>query len=236
MANKKYEETDIQAIADTIREKTGSEESFKVRDMASGVNEVYEAGYIEGFRIVAEKTTKNVIVPSAVKRLGTYAFGHSSELETLYISDGVLSLGNQACQACTKLKTVRTPATLVSKLGTNIFKNCTRLHTITFGTVSFTDTTTAGNFDGCNSLTTIIIEQGEFLRSADFKYPPLSVASMKNIIEHLKDYAGTEYEFDYTLTLSSACKTALEAEGATAEYNGVACTWIELINNKKWNC
>ena len=44
MANKKYEETDIQAIADTIREKTGSEDSYKVSEMASGVNDVYEAG------------------------------------------------------------------------------------------------------------------------------------------------------------------------------------------------
>lgn len=49
MANKKYEETDIQAIADAIRYKTGTEDTYKVSDMASGVNEVYEAGKNEQY-------------------------------------------------------------------------------------------------------------------------------------------------------------------------------------------
>lgn len=57
MANKKYEETDIQAIAEAIREKTGSEDSYKVSDMVSGVNEVYEAGIVEGKKISYETIT-----------------------------------------------------------------------------------------------------------------------------------------------------------------------------------
>lgn len=57
MANKKYEETDIQAIAEAIREKTGSEDSYKVSDMASGVDEVYEAGIFEGKKISYETIT-----------------------------------------------------------------------------------------------------------------------------------------------------------------------------------
>lgn len=44
MANKKYEEADIQAIATTIREKTGTDKLYDTSEMASGVNEVYEAG------------------------------------------------------------------------------------------------------------------------------------------------------------------------------------------------
>lgn len=44
MAKKKYEEANIEAIADTIREKTGTEKTYKTKDMASGVDEVFEAG------------------------------------------------------------------------------------------------------------------------------------------------------------------------------------------------
>ena len=44
MANKKYEEADIQAIATAIREKTGTDKLYDTSEMASGVNEVYEAG------------------------------------------------------------------------------------------------------------------------------------------------------------------------------------------------
>ena len=45
MAKKKYEEANIQAIADGIREKTGTNNTYDTSEMASGVNEVYEAGY-----------------------------------------------------------------------------------------------------------------------------------------------------------------------------------------------
>lgn len=44
MAKKKYEEANIQSIADAIREKTGTDDTYKTSEMASGVNEVYEAG------------------------------------------------------------------------------------------------------------------------------------------------------------------------------------------------
>lgn len=44
MANKKYEEADIQAIATTIREKTGTDKLYDTSEMASGVDDVYEAG------------------------------------------------------------------------------------------------------------------------------------------------------------------------------------------------
>ena len=49
MANKKYEEADVQAIAVAIREKTGTEDTYKVSDMADGVNEVYEKGRTDGY-------------------------------------------------------------------------------------------------------------------------------------------------------------------------------------------
>lgn len=64
---------------------------------------------------------------------------------------------------------------------------------------------------------------------------PLTAESLKSMISCLKDYTGTESEYSYTLTLKTSAFEALEAEGATAEYNGVACTWAELIDNKKWN-
>lgn len=44
MALKKYEETDVSAIASAIREKTGGDKTYKVSQMPDGVNAVYEAG------------------------------------------------------------------------------------------------------------------------------------------------------------------------------------------------
>ena len=96
------------------------------------------------------------------------------------------------------------------------------------GDQAFTQT-----FDGCSKLKNVIFE-GVIGRTISFSVSPLSVASMKSIISCLKDYTGSS-EYSYTITLKSSAFTALEAEGATAEYEGVACTWRELIDNKKWN-
>ena len=41
---KKYEENNIQAIADKIREKTGTDKTYYTSEMASGIDEVFEAG------------------------------------------------------------------------------------------------------------------------------------------------------------------------------------------------
>lgn len=92
----------------------------------------------------------------------------------------------------------------------------------------------AFGFTSCISLSDVTIE-GVVGNSMSFKTSPLTIGSMKSVISHLKDYSGTENEYTYTVTFKSSEFSALEAEGATAEYNGVACTWAELIDNKKWN-
>lgn len=40
MANKLYKEESIQAIADAIREKNGSSDTYKVGDMAGAISEI----------------------------------------------------------------------------------------------------------------------------------------------------------------------------------------------------
>lgn len=48
MAKKRYEEANIAAIAERIRENTGGDKKYKTSEMPSGVDEVYEAGYTKG--------------------------------------------------------------------------------------------------------------------------------------------------------------------------------------------
>lgn len=114
-------------------------------------------------------------------------------------------------------------------------RNCKSLVTIdkiicsSTGNQNFTQT-----FNGCSKLKNIAFE-GVIGRSISFSVSPLSVESIKNIISRLKDYSGTDNEYTYTVTFKTSAFNALEAEGATAEYNGTACTWAELIGFKKWN-
>jgi hypothetical protein len=97
------------------------------------------------------------------------------------------------------------------------------------------NTTYEGTFQKCSNLTHITFE-GVIGRNISFSdCTKLSAISIKNIAEHLKDNSGTDKEYSYTLTLDSGAFAVVESEGATAEYNGVACTWSEYIDNKKWN-
>ena len=113
------------------------------------------------------------------------------------------------------------------------FNGCYQLHTIEV--LRFAeDTRDNSGFLDCSSLKNITIE-GTIGQNLSFKSCPLSAASLKSVITHLKDYTGTTSEYTYKLTLKSSAFATLEAEGATAEYNGTLCTWRELIDNKKWN-
>ena len=86
-------------------------------------------------------------------------------------------------------------------------------------------------FSQCKYLTDVSFE-GEIGTTLWFGHSPLSVKCMKHIISHLVNYAGTENEYVYKITFTSACKTALEAEGNTSP-NGN--TWLDYMTDLGWN-
>lgn len=86
------------------------------------------------------------------------------------------------------------------------------------------------NFDGCTALTTINFE-GKIGRNASFVDCPLSVASMKNSIAHLKDYSeDADNSGKYTLTFSEDCWKRLEASGASPDGD----TWENYVIKLGW--
>lgn len=92
-------------------------------------------------------------------------------------------------------------------------------------------TTAIRPFNKQGALTNITFK-GVIPISLDIQHSPLSVASLKNIINHLKNYSGTDKEFAYTVTFKSSAFAELEKEGATSP-NGN--TWAEYIDDLKWN-
>ena len=82
-------------------------------------------------------------------------------------------------------------------------------------------------FQNCNKLVNLTITEGLIGNDVSFQWSPLSVDSMKNIISHLKIYAGTSEDRTKTITFSSACWEALEASGRP---QGGAPTWRDYVN------
>lgn len=265
MANKKYEEADIQAIAEAIREKTGSEDSYKVSDMASGVNNVYRCAEQEknlamwnwftnynnrgGCYLFYGLSTVEYIRPpfklsvkdssscdnmfsgcSKLKRIEKDYFDLSTNNRT-----GNTTQGNgYLCSGCYALEVFEDVNISASSLN-SAFNYCSKLHTIEL-LRSIESTYFNSAFYRCESLQNIAFSKDSVIgKNISFSHSPLTVDSMKNVITALKDYAGTTSEYTYTVTFKTSAFEALEAEGATAEYNGVACTWAELIDNLKWN-
>lgn len=141
------------------------------------------------------------------------------------------------CKSLTQL-----PVLNFSKATANSFQQtfyyCTNLHTIRKLILPVENANRTNlylnTFNNCSSLANIEVE-GNIVQTISFADSPLTVESMKSIISCLKDFTGTSNKFSYTVTFKSTAFDALEAEGATAEYNGVACPWAELIDHKKWN-
>jgi hypothetical protein len=259
-------------IANTLREKLDTEDSFKPEEMADGIAGIFEAGG----KTAIKEWWDTYLKPMRAGKPSNNAFsGPCWNGETFYPTQDIIPLENatslferfswnapaaridlaQRLEDCgvvldisnvtiasyifnyawvTRVPALNCNTTKYSNL-TSFFANAPYLVTIdeliirNDGTNNFSNT-----FDGSKALANIKIT-GVIGKNISFSSCPLSVASMKNIISCLKDYSGTDSEFVYKVTFSSACKTALEAEGATAEYNGVPCTWIALIENKKWN-
>lgn len=260
MAKKKYEEANIQAIADTIREKTGTEQTYTTEEMASGVNEVYEAGkqaqYDEfwdafqsnGTRTLYERcfyynwwddTTFKPKYSMPVKyALQMFSSCRIKDLAGILRDRGITidfstATGMQQvfqASAITVIPELNIPlATTIAQM----CQNCSQLTTIE--KIVIGEKTTVGGttaFTGCSALANITFE-GTIVLSLNFSASPLTVESMKSIISCLKNYAGTDKEYSYTITFSSACLTALDAEGNTSPNGNL---WRDYVGDLGWNC
>jgi hypothetical protein len=98
------------------------------------------------------------------------------------------------------------------------------------GDIEFYGTVNYMTFYACWKLKNIAPKT--IAKDFNISYSPLTIESAKAIITALVDYSGTDEEYSYTLTLSTATLELLESEGATAP-NGK--TWVEYADSKGWN-
>lgn len=253
------------AIADNIRSKTGGTASLSLDDMASGVNEVYEAGkqkewsdfwdmyQVNGTRVHYENAfyytywnektfkPKYDITPTNSRNMFGYFsryHNYNCDLADLLNKCGVKLDTSNATNVVGMFqysRFYRIPELDLRK-ATNLESLIRSDYVQTVDKIILNDT---GNqyfaiaFMDCKALKNIEFE-GVIGQDMDFKSCPLSIASMKNIIEHLKDYSGDSTNaYKHTVTFSSACKSALDAEGNTSP-NGN--TWRQYASDLGWNC
>lgn len=243
---KKYEESNIQAIAEAIREKTGTENTYKVSEMASGVGEVFEAGkqseceewesrvhgtnrsfYIMYF---SDTDWKGYEFKKTLKPLNfyTYSIGRifynyaGTEFpRNIDLSGATQSSLRTIDSAATKVqlfawstKVLVVPDYKLPPLSLyesfNYLRSC---HTIE--KIRIDESCVPPTFFDCNCLENVTFEGTIAGGDLTFASSPLSVASLKNIIKHLKDYSREGHL--YTLTVKASAWEALMAAGLDGE-------------------
>lgn len=130
---------------------------------------------------------------------------------------------NQAFSNCNKIKYIPDYGIQAPYQYYETYSTCRSLEEIEL-VRSNEKTKYINTFVNDTSLTTIHFE-GVIGTDFDIHYSPLSVASLKSIIKHLKSYLGTSSEYAYTLTVKASAWEALEAAGFTDE----DLEWIEEV-------
>ncbi len=233
----------------------------KLTTIAENVPKVYEAGkksehneFWDNYNLGGERAfsgqgwNKDIFKPNRNFTVTAYTFFYHNWLGDAYdLAEQLEKLGvapifnsNSIKQAFYSAWFTRVPTCDFSNcegIFDRVFYGATQLVTIDKIILPPEGNITSFNtpFNSCSRLKNITFE-GVIDKSVSFSYSPLSVESLKNIASCLKDFSSDDSNhYKNTLTVKNSAFSALEAEGDTAEYNGVACTWAELIDNKKWN-
>ena len=97
-------------------------------------------------------------LPDTVTTIGAYAFYSCSDMTLDRLPSFLTSLGNSAFEGCSMLAVSSLPSTLSGSIGSNAFKNCTGLTSITFNSVLDVNATA---FSGCSNLLDIYVPWNE---------------------------------------------------------------------------
>ena len=163
MAQKFYNESDIQAIASAIRAKNGLSNTYKVSQMASAIQDIPSGseGNTDAEDGLITKTL-SVYENSRVTTIGSYAFCYYKNLISVSFPQ-VSQIGSYAFQSCSALTSVSFPqARLIDSYA---FKSCSALTSISFPQVTSIGTDA---FYSCNHLTSVNFPQASNIGNEAF--------------------------------------------------------------------
>ena len=114
---------------------------------------------------------------------------------------------------------------------TQMFNTCTNLVSVDEVVLKEDGSQSLSYFtNSCSKLTDITFS-GVIGKSINLSYSPLTVASMKSVINALKNYSGTSSAFTYQVRFSENCWAALEADSTSP----IGTTWEEYVATLGWN-
>ena len=114
---------------------------------------------IDSYAFYESKDFRNITIPDSVTSIGSYVFCNCYSLESVTIGNGVTSIESNAFQNCFSLTSITIPNSVTS-IGSDAFHGCTSLTSILFENGSQLTTIESQTFSGCSSLESITIPNG----------------------------------------------------------------------------
>ena len=251
MALKVYEESNISAIADKIREKTSGTTKYTTEEMPDGVAEVYEAGkkaeydafwdifqnygnrtdYISGF-YGSGWTNENYKPKYPMVVTNAYAMYQKTGITDIYCGGNIIVDFSK----CTDFY-YTFYGTQIKHLGVLDLSSTTRINSCFAASaklisidkliMSESITNAAGAFTNTVALSDVTVE-GVIACSIDIHWSPLSHDSIESIISHLSDTTTRQ-----TLTLSKAAVNKAFETTTSANDGSTSPEWLALVATKQ---
>jgi len=121
---------------------------------SSDTNPLYYAKHL----YLGENEITNLVIPSSVTSIGSYAFYYCTGLTSITIPSSVTSIGSSAFSGCTGLKTVTfAEGSKLTSIGYQAFYGCTSLESVTFAEGSKLTSIGYQAFYNCTGLVSITI-------------------------------------------------------------------------------
>ena len=151
MSKRLYEESDVKAVADAIRAKNGSTDTYKLSEMAAAISKIATGGETGGDTsaedALIDRTISGDYTNNSVTSIGRYAFFWCNDLKSLSFPE-VQELGIYAINSCRSLTTVFLPK--VTYMGSYCLQNNPKLKTVVITQTDSVCTLSATSaFDGC---------------------------------------------------------------------------------------
>ena len=151
MAKKLYEESNIQAIADSIRAKNGTTTTYKTSEMAAAIDGITTGGEDTlGMRL--NNTLTSYTYDKYLYQLPNWAFYNCTSLTSVSMS-ALDEIAPYGFSGCTGLQEINFPA--VRAIKAYAFQNCTSLTEVYLPGSGLSLATSV--FDGCSNLTKITL-------------------------------------------------------------------------------
>lgn len=171
------------------------------------------------------RPTGDVMVPSGVTTLDKYVFTYNSNVTSITFSEGLISMGAEACKNDVNLESVSLPSTFKT-FGQSTFESCSKLTTVNIPD-SITELVIGSRcFWGCN----LSNESANKLISKSSEIQDYGFYGCKNIksIEIVATKFGN-YCFDSCSGLTTAKLTNTNSSGSFGSAMFQGCTALETV-------